>query len=77
MVPLDDIASQMNLIEKYSKEPTAQLLAAILVELKIINERLAEVKKDGLMVKNFQVGDENLPLKIAGTVKSISYDIGW
>jgi Lhr-like helicase len=77
MFPTDDIESQKNLIEMYSKESTNQLLAEILVELKVLNSRLAEVKNDGLMVKNYQVGEENHPLKIAGTVKSISYDMSW
>lgn len=77
MIPTDDVESQKNLIDKYSKDSTNQLLAAILVELKILNERLAEVKDDGLMVKNYQIGDEIRALKIGGTVKSISYDITW
>ena len=77
MFPTDDVESQKNLIDKYSKESTNQLLAAILLELKTLNERLAEVKNDGLMVKNYQIGDEIRSLKIAGTVKSISYDITW
>jgi hypothetical protein len=77
MFPTNDIESQKNLIDMYSKESTNQLLAEILVELKILNTRLTEVKNDGLMVKNYQVGEENRPLKIAGTVKSISYDMSW
>ena len=77
MFPTDDADPQKSMIDMYSKESTNQLLAAILVELKTLNERLAEVKNDGLMVKNYQIGDENRPLKIAGTVKSISYDFSW
>jgi hypothetical protein len=77
MFPIDDVESQKKLIEQYSRDSTNQLLAAVLVELKTLNKRLAEVKNDGLMVKNTQIGDENLPLTIAGTVRSISYDITW
>jgi hypothetical protein len=77
MFPTDDSDSQKDLAELYSDLSTHQLLAAILVELKTLNERLAEVKTDGLMVKNFQTGDEAQPLKISGVVKSISYDMSW
>jgi hypothetical protein len=77
MLPTDDAESQKNLMDVYSKESTNQLLAAILVELKMLNKRLAEVKNDGLMVKNYQSGDEKHSLKIAGTVKSVSYDFSW
>jgi hypothetical protein len=71
------VESQKHLIEQYSRDSTNQLLAAVLVELKVLNQRLAEVKNDGLMVKNYQIGHENLPLTIAGTVKSVTYDITW
>jgi hypothetical protein len=77
MFPTDDSDSQRNLADTYSDLSTHQLLAAILVELKTLNERLAEVKNEGLMVKNCQTGDEAKPLKISGVVKSISYDLSW
>ena len=45
MFPIDDVESQKHLIEQYSRDLTNQLLADVLVELKILNTRLAEVKK--------------------------------
>ncbi len=77
MFPTNDSDSQQNFAELNSDLSTHQLLAAILVELKTLNERLAEIKSEGLVVKNSQSGDEVQPLKISGIVKSISYDIGW
>ncbi len=58
MFPTGDADSHKNMIDRYSELSTNQLLAAILIELKTLNENLAEVKIDGLMVKNVQAGDE-------------------